>query len=463
MQEELIENTRQGSHSSDLLEGSITKNIVRLSLPVVIAMLIQTGFSVVDMVFVGMISPQSIAAVSMVFPVMFFFIAIAMGIGVGLTSFIARSLGEGDSGRASRIAVNGLAFSFILSSALTVIGFLFSRPVFEMLGAGDEIIDSVVEYSQILFAGFLFLYFGAFCGSIIRGTGDTKTPMKFMITAIFVNILLDPLFIFGFGPIPAMGIRGAALATVVSRSLIGIMAVRHFAKGRSVLRLHARRFRFEYSLIKEILRVGVPSSMTTMSASISLMLFMKLVAAYGPFAIAAFGIGGRIESIAILPAFGLSGAILAIVGQNFGAKNMERARITIKKGSLLISGFMLAVCIFFIIFARQISGIFTDETEVISVCIDYIRYRAPFFVFMGIRMVISAGFNGTGNPRVGLFTVLFGPFVMGLPLALALRNVMGLNGIWIGISAGNLAAAVLSCLLYHYTFPIHMEATNSGQ
>jgi len=223
MDQEIVEPTTQNSSAVDVLTGNITKNIIRLSLPIVIAMLIQTGFSIVDMIFVGMVSPEAIASVSMVFPVMFFFIAIAMGIGVGLTSFIARSIGEGDLNKASRIASNGLVFSIFLSSALAVIGFLFSRHVFGILGAGPEIIDSVVGYSRILFIGFLFLFFGAFCGSIIRGTGDTKTPMKFMITAITANIIMDPILIFGVGPFPALGVRGAALAH----------RIRHPSAGRS--------------------------------------------------------------------------------------------------------------------------------------------------------------------------------------------------------------------------------------
>lgn len=460
MGQEIIDSTTQSAYQPDLLTGSITKNLIRLSLPVMIAMLLQTSFNVVDMVFVGMVSPEAIAAVSIVFPVMFFFIAIAMGIGVGITSFIARSVGEGDLIQSGKIASNGLAFGVLLAMALAMVGFFFSRSVFEILGAGSEIIDLVVGYSEILFVGFLFLFFGAFCGSIIRGTGDTKTPMKFMIIAIMFNIVLDPILIFGLGPLPALGIRGAALATVLSRSVVGVLAVRHFAKGRSIIKPVFKGFKFEFPLIKEILRVGVPSSITTMSSSISLMLFMKLVSAFGPNAIAGFGIGGRIESIAILPAFGMSGAILAIVGQNIGAKNLDRARTTIRRGIVLIAGFMLIVCFFAILFSNKIFYIFTDDLKVIAVCINFILYRAPFFVFMGIRMVVSAGFNGAGNPKVGLFTVLLGSFVIGLPLAIFLSRSIGLNGIWIGISVGSFAAAVLSCLLYIYTFPIKKEISS---
>jgi len=149
----------------------------------------------------------------------------------------------------------------------------------------------------------------------------------------------------------------------------------------------------------------------------------------------------------------MSGAILAIVGQNIGAKNFTRAKITVKRGLALVSGFMMFVCLFMIIFAKPIFSIFTDEMKVIAVSIDFIRYRGPFFVFMGVRMIISSGFNGAGNPKVGLFTVIFGSFVIGLPTAYLLSGFIGLNGVWIGISTGSFSGAVLAYVLYHLQFP----------
>jgi putative MATE family efflux protein len=439
----------------DLLTGSLTAHIIRLSLPMIVAMLFQTGFSIIDMVFLGMVSSEAIAVVSIVFPVIFFFVSFAMGIGAGLTSFIARAFGAGDREKASRIAANGLAFSVVIYILLAVIGLLFVRPLFVLLGAGPDILDSVLDYCRIIFIGFIFIFIGAFSNSIIRGEGDTKTPMKFLIVQTAVNLMLDPLLIFGFGPIPAMGVSGAALALVISRMVWVALCVRHFAGGRSQVTPVFRNFRFELNLIKEILRVGIPSTITFLSSSIGLMLFMKLVSGYGSLAIAAFGIGGRIENIAILPALGMSGAVLTIAGQNYGSGDVERTRDTIKHAIFLISVFMISVALIALLFARPINMIFTRDSRVIALGISFLYYRAPFWMLMGVRIMIGAGFNGAGKPKVGLLTLLFGLFVLGLPSALILESVMGLKAVWAGLSIANLTGAASAYIVYRRSFERH--------
>jgi len=452
----MIEGMPQNNHP-DLLTGSITKSVVRLSLPLAIAMLFQTGFSAIDMIFLGMVSPEAIAAVGMVFPVLYFFVSFVMGVGVGLTSFIAREIGAGDIEKAGSVAANGIVFSIIMSCALALLGVAFSRPLFTALGAGPEIIESVLTYSRIIFVGFVFLFFAAFCTSIIRGEGDTKTPMKFMLIATLINLILDPILIFGLGPIPMMGVRGAAFAMVISRSMMAVLAVRHFLSGKSLVKPTFRKFRFDISILKEILRVGIPSTITNMSASIGLMVFMRLVAGHGPLAIAAYGIGGRIESIAILPAFGMSGAVLTVVGQNYGAFQLERARQAIKSAAILIAGFMLGVGLLSLIFSQQILFIFTDDPAVIAFGKDFLLFRAPFFALVGVRMTVSSGFAGAGNPKVGLFTLLFGLFIVGLPTAMVLNDIIGLNAMWIGLSSSNLAGSLLACFLFLRGFPARQE------
>jgi putative MATE family efflux protein len=451
------ENMPQNNHP-DLLTGSITKSVVRLSLPLAIAMLFQTGFSAIDMIFLGMVSSEAIAAVGMVFPVLYFFVSFVMGVGVGLTSFIAREVGAGDIKKAERIAANGIIFSIIMSSSLAFLGVAFSRPLFTALGAGPEILESVLTYSRIIFIGFLFLFFAAFCSSIIRGEGDTKTPMKFMLIATLINLILDPILIFGLGPIPMMGVKGAALAMVISRSTMAVLAVRHFLSGKSLVKPTFKNFRFDISILKEILRVGIPSTITNMSASIGLMVFMRLVAGYGPLAIAAYGIGGRIESIAILPAFGMAGGVLTVVGQNYGAMQLERARKAIISAVILIAGFMLGVGALSLFFSRELLYIFTDDPVVIAFGKDFLLFRAPFFALVGVRMTVSSGFAGAGNPKVGLFTLLFGLFIVGLPTAIILNNIIGLNAMWIGLSSSNLAGSSLAYFLFLWGFPSCKES-----
>jgi len=436
----------------DLLTGGLTAHILRLALPMIVAMLFQTGFSVIDMVFVGMVSPQALAVLSIVFPVIFFFVSFAMGIGAGLASFVARAFGAGDLEKAGRIAANGLAFSVVISVLLAVSGILFAKPLFVLLGAGPDILDSVLDYCRIIFIGFIFIFFGAFSNSIIRGEGDTKTPMKFLVFQTAVNLVLDPIFIFGFGPVPPMGVRGAALALVISRIVWVFLCVKYFASGKSRVRPLFKNFRFEPHLLKEILRVGLPSTITFLSSSIGLMIFMKLVSGYGSLAIAAFGIGGRIENIAILPALGMSGAVLTIAGQNYGAGNIERTRTTIKHAMRLIAVFMIAVAAIALTFAEPINTIFTRDARVIALGTSFLFYRAPFWALMGIRIMIGAGFNGAGKPKVGLLTLRFGLFIMGLPATFALKSLLGLNAVWAGLSIANLTGAAAAYIVYRRSF-----------
>jgi Na+-driven multidrug efflux pump len=200
--------------------------------------------------------------------------------------------------------------------------------------------------------------------------------------------------------------------------------------------------------LKEILRVGIPSTITFLSSSIGLMVFMKLVSGYGSLAIAAFGIGGRIENIAILPALGMSGAVLTIAGQNYGAGNIERTRTTIKHAMFLISVFMISVASIALIFAGPFNMVFTRDIRVIALGTSFLYYRAPFWALMGVRIMIGAGFNGAGKPKVGLLTLLFGLFVMGLPAAFMLKSLIGLNAVWAGLSIANLTGAAAAYIVY---------------
>ena len=445
--------TMAKSNHPDLLKGNVTRNIIRLSLPMIVAMLFQTGFSIIDMIFVGRVNPEAIAAVSIVFPVVFFFVSFAMGIGTGLSSAVARAYGASDLEKAGRIAANGLALGIILSVLLALLGVAFSRPLFVLLGAGPEIVDAVLAYCRIIFIGFIFIFLGIFCNSIIRGEGDTKTPMKFLLFQTLLNLILDPLFIFGLGPIPALEVKGAAVALLLSRLAMSLLAVGYFAAGKSMVKPTFRNFRFDFPLLKEILRIGIPSTITFMSSSIGLMLFMKLASSYGPLAIAAFGIGTRIENIAILPALGMSGAILTIVGQNYGAGNLQRARKTIGNAMVLVVGFMLTVAAVALVFPTPIISIFTRDTGVIALGIHFLFWRAAFWALSGVRMIIGAGFNGLGSPKVGLLTLLLGLFAVGLPAAILLGPRLGLNSVWAGLSAANLSGAAAGYIVYRRWFP----------
>lgn len=445
--------TATSYHHQDIVSGSIARGIVKLSLPIILALLFQTGFSIIDMVFLGRLSARALAALGMIFPVLFFFISFALGLGVGISSFVARAVGAGDIVKAGSIAANGLVAGTLVSTGLAVVGLAVSRPLFLAMGAGPELIDLILAYTRVAFGSCPLILFLVFCNSIMRGEGDAQTPMKLLMLATLINLVLDPVLIFGLGPIPAMGIRGAAVAMVLSRLLAGIMAARHLLSGRSRVRPPVKGFRFDGRIVMEIFRVGVPSSLSNMSSSIALMLFTRMVASYGPLAVAAYGIGGRIESIAVMPAFGMAGAVLTMAGQNFGGAQMSRAARSVVQGTWMLCGFMVVIGIASVIFARPLTAIFTTDQTVIAYGVTYLYFRAPFFAFIGIRMTVSSGFSGVGDAKVALSTLLFGLFIVGLPLAWLSETTMGIQGIWVGLSCAHMAGALLSILLFVKAFP----------
>ena len=442
----------QGTKCNNLSDGNSVMNIVRLAMPICVAMLFQMGFNIVDMIFVGMISPEAIAAVSMVFPVVFFFVSLAMGLGIGVTAYISRTLGSGDIDKAGKIASNGIVFGVVVAVVFGLSGFVFCEQVFSLMGAGSEILDIVVSYSKIIFISFVFLFVGFFASSILHGEGDMKTPMKFMIIATLMNVVLDPILIFGFGSVPAMGIEGAAVATLVSRFVVVFLMMRHFYLERSVVCPVFRNFRFDCSIMKEIFRVGLPASFTNISISLGMILYLKLVSFSGSYGIAAFGVGGRVESIVLIPAIAVSGAVLTIIGHCCGAGKFRQARKVLMDGIMMTVVSMAILGVLSLFLSNRILLLFTDNPEVIRIGAEYLIYRIPVFAFLGVIFVVSSAFQGIGNSKIGLFIILLEFFAVGVPVAYVLNGVMGLTGIWIGCSLGNIVAGVFAFLFGFYGF-----------
>ena len=279
-----------------------------------------------------------------------------------------------------------------------------------------------------------------------------KTPMKFMIIAVLMNAVLDPILIFGFGPVPAMGIEGAAVATFISRFIVVFLLMRHFYLKRSVVCPVFQNFRFDCLIMKEIFRVGIPASLINVSISIGLILYMKLVSFSGPFAIAAFGIGGRVESIVLIPAIAVSGAVLTITGYCCGAGKFRQARKVMLSGTMITVVSMAVLGVLSLLLSSRILLLFTDNPEVIWISIEYLIYRVPVFAFIGVIFVVSSAFQGMGNSKVGLFIILLEFFVVGVPVAYVLSQTMGLTGIWIGCSLGNVVAGIIAFFFGFYGF-----------
>jgi putative MATE family efflux protein len=293
-------------------------------------------------------------------------------------------------------------------------------------------------------SGFIMIF--AIGNYIFRGEGDTKTPMKFMIAATLVNIILDPIFIF----VLDMGVKGAAVATLIA-NIVGCAAVIWgFSAGKSSVKIRLKSFKFDFSIIKNIFKIGIPSSLSQISMSISLFILMRIVSVFGPYAIAAYGIGFRLDSIAILPALGLMVAVIPIVGQNVGAGKFDRAEKTAYRAAMLTIGFTGIVALMFMFFPAFFVSLFNKQPEVIKFGTLYLRIVSLSYIFAGIGISINGGFLGAGDAVPALIMTLLRVIFLAIPLALILAFVLGwgLVGVWWAISLSAVVASITSLLWF---------------
>lgn len=430
----------------DLLSGSVSKNVLYLAMPMVFVMFLQTLFNIVDTIFVGRVSAYAVAAVSMAFAVMFIVIAIGGGLGVGTASVIARKLGANDRKGAELAAAHAIFIGIGISLFITFFGLIFARPIFVLLGAGPNVLPLVLSYVRVLFIGMAFLVMGFVGNSILQGEGDMKTPMKILSFSVILNIALDPIFIFTLG----YGVMGAAIATVLSRMLGTIMVWYFLLSNRALLQFNLGQFKYSASTVRDILKVGAPSMVLHGALGVGMALYTKIASLFGPFAIAAYGIGFRLESIAILPALGIAMAVVTIVGQNIGAGNIQRAKQTAWVASAMAAFFAVIVAFVINIFPAQTIAIFNSEPLVVEYGISFIRIVSATFALTTISIIIINAFQGAGNGIIPLFLTVLRLFIIAVPLSYLLSVTFGygISGLWIGMAASNAVAGVIGIIWF---------------
>ncbi len=429
----------------DLTIGGITKTILVTAIPMVVALLLQTGFNIVDAIYVGRISAEAIAAVSLAFPIMFFIAAIGAGVGIGATSLIARYIGAKEIEKADNVAEHALLIGCVMGVIFTIFGLLFGKRMLMLMGA-DSLLGISWEYLSVIFLGSFFVMIFIIANSIFRGEGDTKTPMVFMIIATVVNIVLDPIFIFLLN----MGVKGAAIATVVSNIVGCVLMIRGFMNGRSSIKIRPRYFHFNTEILKKIFVIGIPGSLAQISMSLSAFIMMRIVSYFGTYAIAAFGIATRLDSIALLPSLGLMMALVPIIGQNVGAKKFDRAEKSTYRAAIIAALFSGSVGLLFFFFPSMFVSIFNTNPEVIKYGVSYLRIVPLAFAFVGVNICMSGSFLGTGNALTSLFFTLLRVIILIIPLALLFAFVfeLGIIGVWLAYPISIVVSAISSLLWF---------------
>ena len=433
-----------------LTQGSIPRNILRIAIPMIVANIFNVVLELIDAVFVGRLGSEMLAAVTMAGVVVFLVATFGMGLGVGSIALISRAFGEKDFARAHSVTTQALYLGIFTAIVLGTIGFGFAPFLLRFLGAEGDVLAIGTRYLRILFAGLVTMYFMFLGSAAFQGAGDTKTPMKISAFATLLNVGLDPIMIFGLFGFPRMEAAGAALATVLSRSVAGILMAIILVRGRHIIKINVRSVRIEWAIMKKVLIIGFPSSIQMFMRSLSAIVLVKIAALFGTVVLAAYGVGGRLFHLFLVPGFGFGGAAATLMGQNLGAKKPERAQRSALLACFyyLLFLIIMSACIF--IFSKQIAGFFNSEKDFIRIAEVYFRYVAAGCLFLAPAIVFSRALQGAGDTIPPMLATGISLYVIQIPLAYFLAKTLGLNetGIWIAGVAGAVSNGIFLTILF---------------
>lgn len=434
----------------DLTEGSISKNLIKFSLPMMIGLLMVTAFNIIDTIWIGMLGPMHLAAIAITFPIIYLFISIGFGLWLGSNALISQALGARDLSKADNIAEHSLFLALIVGLVFGAIAIFFAEQIFTFLGATPEILPLTLDYANIIFIGFAFMFLDFASHSILRAEGNTITPMKVMFIAVIFNAVLDPLLIFGFSIIPETGIQGAAIATLLARILSFSLLFSYILLGNSRIKLNPKDFKPKFSLVKEIFKIGLPNAVSNSFSAVGMIAMTAIVGFFGEFALAAFGVALRLESMVILPVMGIAAGVVSIVGQNIGAGKIKRARKTVMLSVKLAFMLQLILASFLFFFPSVFYSVFTQDLQVITIGISFLTIVAFAYPLRGIYFMFNASFQGSGKTLLSmlLMTMQWAVAVI-LALFLSQDHLYGLNGVWLALLLSNVVSIIIGTAIYY--------------
>ena len=427
-----------------LTTAPISLLIREIAVPASIGFFFNTMFNVVDTFYGGLVSTEALAALSLSFPIFFIIIALGTGISTGTSALVANSLGAKRNDEAGLIAAQSISFTILFSAILTLLGFLVSPKLFVLLGAEGQYLNSSIDYMNMIFIGTVFFMLVYIANASLNAMGNTKLFRNFLIAGFFLNLILNPIFMFGWLGLPALGLKGLALATIVIEALGVLYLGSHLIQTPLLKGRHFRDFVPRLGIIKMISAQALPASLNMFTVGLGIFIITYFISPFGKAAVAAYGIATRVEQIFLLPTIGLTIAALTLVGQNNGAGNIARVKeslkLTLKYGAYLMT--LGAVLIF--VFARQFMDIFTNDAEVIGAGIKYLRIVSVLTWAYAILFTNVSAMQGMKKPMFALWVGLSRQIVAPLIVFTMAAKLYGITGIWWGIVLINWSAAVIS-------------------
>ena len=435
---------------TDFTTTPLPKLIRQIALPSSIGLIFNTLFNVVDTYYGGLVSTTALAALSLSFPVFFIILSVGMGMGTGTTALISSSLGAGDKIKAEMYAKQAISFSILNAIFFTFAGIYFAPYLLRLLGASEEYLDVSVAYMNIILSGTLFFMLNSTMNATLTSRGDTKTYRNFLIAGFFLNVMMDPLFIYGGLGIPAMGVGGIGFSTVIIQIMGTFYLIFRIRRRKIIERGNLQDWIPQPRYFKELFRQGFPASLNMLTVAIGIFVITFFAGKFGKEAVAAYGIATRIEQLVLLPTIGLNVAALTIAAQNFGAgfpaRIVESWKLNITYGLFIILIGIIGVAIF----SGRLMKVFSNDPNVIQIGKEYLGVGVLFFFAYVFLNISVSTLQGIRKPMYAILVGAYRQFVLPLPLFLffAVRLGLGTRGIWWGIFFANWSAAIFT---FYYT------------
>lgn len=428
----------------DLTTGSVHKHLIRMAIPMVIGLTASMSFTFVDSFFIAKLGTNEVAAMGFITRVAMVIVSLSIGLMAGVSSVISRVAGKGDQEEIKILTTNTLIMTFGLSILVTIIGLATIDPLFRAMGANEEVLPLIHEYIIIWYFSPLFIMLPMTGGAVMRALGDTKLQGNLMVVSAVLNLILDPILIFGLFGFPEMGLAGAAWASFATRFVSFIIILYALNYHYQVVNFNRETLTHFISSMKRILHVGIPATGTNLIIPIVAAIIISMVARYGTEAVAATHIATTVEMLSLVLFFVSSAVIGPFIGQNLGAQNFDRIDEAIKKISLfcLIWGGIVATIL--AVFAQQIAGMFRGDPQIISLAVSYLYVVPVSYGLYGLVMSVNAIFNSLGKPMPGVAISTLRVFLLQLPLFYFASNYYDLETAFIFISASNAIAGILA-------------------
>jgi len=459
----------KGPEEVDLTSGGIAKPLFFLSIPIVVTNLFQTAYNLADTFWLGQYSTDALAAISFAFPMVFLLISLGMGISVAGSVLVAQFTGADEEREAEYAASQTVTFAVIASVVLGGVGYFLVETFLDVMGASQDVLPLATSYMEVISLGLLFMFGFFVFVALMRGYGDTITPMLVMFGSVVLNIVIDPFLIFGFDNNPLFtmlslgrlestlfamtgytgsGITGAALATVFSRGVALVAGLVIMFRGNRGVQIHLQDMVPDLSYLRRLIRIGLPASIEGTGRALSMNLLLVIVALFPDTVVAAYGIGTRVFSVIFLPAIAVARGVETMTGQNMGANKPDRAEQAAGLAAKVLFGVLTAagVVVFFI--AAPIADVFTTDPEVVDIAAQFLRYVALTFGFIGIMRAYTGSFRGAGKTLTAAAISVLILGVVRFPIAWFASELLGETGVWLSFAVSNVAGAIIAYAWY---------------